>query len=57
MKPDTAKTDFLSTLPGILTAAVAANLLWGSAAPCIKLGYRYFAIASEDVMVSSTLEK
>ena len=50
MKPDTAKTDFLSTLPGILTAAVAANLLWGSAAPCIKLGYRYFAIAGEDTL-------
>ena len=50
MKPDTAKTDFLSTLPGILTAAVAANLLWGSAAPCIKLGYQYFAIAGEDTL-------
>ena len=48
---DTArKTDFLSTAAGILTAAVAANLLWGSAAPCIKLGYRWFEIAGEDVM-------
>ena len=44
------KTDFLSTTAGILTAAIAANLLWGSAAPCIKLGYRLFAIAGEDVL-------
>ena len=44
------KTDFLSTVPGILTAAVTANLLWGSASPCIKLGYSCFGIASEDVM-------
>ncbi|MBQ3702262.1 MAG: DMT family transporter [Oscillospiraceae bacterium] len=50
MKPNATKTDFLSTLPGILTAAVAANLLWGSAAPCIKLGYQYFAIAGEDTL-------
>lgn len=44
------KTDFLSTRGGILTAAVAANLLWGSAAPAIKLGYRFFSIAGEDTM-------
>ena len=44
------KTDFLSTSAGVLTAAIISNLLWGSAAPCIKLGYRYFAIASDDVM-------
>ena len=50
MKDTKQKADFLSTLPGILTAAVAANLLWGSASPCIKLGYRYFAISGEDVL-------
>ena len=44
------KTDFLSTTAGVLTAAIAANLLWGSAAPCIKLGYRFFNISGEDVM-------
>lgn len=44
------KTDFLGTTGGMLTAAVAANLLWGSAASCIKLGYRYFQVGSEDVM-------
>ena len=44
------KTDFLSTTVGILAAAVTANLLWGSASPGIKLGYRFFDIASSDVM-------
>ncbi|MBQ7435437.1 MAG: DMT family transporter [Oscillospiraceae bacterium] len=50
MKPNASKTDFLSTFPGILTAAIAANLLWGSAAPCIKLGYQYFNIAGDDTL-------
>ena len=44
------KTVFLATTAGVLTAAVAANLLWGSAAPCIKLGYRLFQVGSEDAM-------
>lgn len=50
MKSAAKKNDFLSTTAGILTAAVTANLLWGSASPCIKLGYRFFGIASGDVM-------
>ncbi len=50
MKSTADKTDYLSTAFGVMTAAVVANLLWGSAAPCIKLGYRFFAIAGEDVM-------
>ena len=50
MKSTAHKTDFLSTAGGILVAAVTANFLWGSAAPFIKLGYRFFSIASEDVM-------
>ena len=41
---------FLSTSAGILTAAVTANLLWGSAPAFIKLGYAAFGIAAEDVM-------
>ena len=50
MKAAASKTDFLSTTAGVLTAAIAANLLWGSAPPCIKLGYRFFSISGEDVM-------
>ena len=44
------KTDFLSTTAGILTSAIAANLLWGSASTFIKLGYRALAISNKDVM-------
>lgn len=44
------KTDFLSTTAGVLTGAVAANLLWGSAATFIKLGYQLFQVGSSDVM-------
>lgn len=50
MTAEARKTDFLSTTVGVLTAAITANLLWGSAAPCIKLGYRFFNISGEDVM-------
>ena len=50
MKSTANKTDFLSTTAGILTAAIAANLLWGSAPSCIKLGYRYFDITGEDII-------
>lgn len=50
MKSATNKKDFLSTTAGILAAAFTANLLWGSASPGIKLGYRFFDIASRNVM-------
>ena len=50
MNSQNRKTDFLSTAAGIVAAAVLANLLWGSAAPCIKLGYRFFGVGSADVM-------
>ncbi|MCR5575707.1 MAG: DMT family transporter [Oscillospiraceae bacterium] len=45
-----SRTETLSTTGGMLAAAVTANLLWGSASPAIKLGYRFFAIAAEDTM-------
>ena len=44
------KSDFLSTGIGVVAAAVVANLLWGSAAPCIKLGYRLFAVEAGELM-------
>lgn len=33
----------------ILLLAIICTLLWGSAFPCIKLGYEWFAIPSEDI--------
>lgn len=50
MNTEKKTRDFLSTGLGVVAAAVLANLLWGSASPCIKLGYRLFAVGSEDVM-------
>ena len=44
------KTRFLDTDLGVFAAAIFANLLWGSASPCIKLGYRLFQIPSDAVM-------
>ena len=44
------KNHFLDTTVGVFAAAIFTNMLWGSAAPCIKLGYQYFQIAADDVM-------
>ena len=44
------KKDYLSSAGGMLAAAVAANLLWGSAPPAIKLGYQAFSITVDDTM-------
>lgn len=42
----TAKT--LSKLPAVCLLAMVCCLLWGSAFPAIKIGYRLFDIASDD---------
>ena len=44
------KNSFLDTGIGIFLIAMLANLLWGSAPSFIKLGYRQFQIAGDDVM-------
>ena len=44
------KNKFLETGLGVFLAAILANLLWGSASPCIKLGYQLFQISSDAVM-------
>ena len=44
------KNKFLDTGLGVFLAAILANLLWGSASPCIKLGYQLFQISSDAVM-------
>ena len=44
------KGSFLDTGLGVFLAAILANLLWGSASPCIKLGYQLFQISSDAVM-------
>lgn len=43
------RSDFFTTTPGVLLGALTACLLWGSAFPAIKVGYRLFGIAAGDV--------
>lgn len=33
----------------VMILAVLATLLWGSAYPCIKIGYEWFQIAADDL--------
>lgn len=40
--------DFLATTPGVITGALIACLLWGSAFPAIKIGYGLFGIEQGD---------
>jgi drug/metabolite transporter (DMT)-like permease len=39
---------FAATTPGLLTICLTSCFLWGSAFPCVKIGYRLFAIDSAD---------
>ena len=45
----TEKTPFLATTPGVVLACLAACFLWGSAFPCVKIGYELFAVDAADV--------
>lgn len=45
----TIQIPFLATTPGLLLACLGACLLWGSAFPCVKIGYALFGIDSADV--------
>ena len=48
-QPAAAQRTFLATTPGLVLGCTFACLLWGSAFPCIKIGYGLFGIASTDV--------
>ena len=48
-RPAAAQKPFLATTPGLVLGCTFACLLWGSAFPCIKIGYGLFGIASTDV--------
>lgn len=47
--PRPQKKPFLSATPGLVLACLGACLLWGSAFPCVKIGYALFGIDSSDV--------
>lgn len=40
---------FLSTMTGVVLACLAACFLWGSAFPCVKIGYELFAVDAADI--------
>ena len=44
-----AKIPFIATTPGVVLACLAACFLWGSAFPCVKIGYELFGIDAVDV--------
>lgn len=41
-------SDFLQSAIGVALLALLANLLWGSAIPCIKMGYKLLDVGSAD---------
>lgn len=48
MNRDTDRADFWRSTPIVILMAGIATFLWGSAFPCIKIGYRLFSIESGD---------
>lgn len=47
--PGQKNASIFSTTPGLLAACLGACFLWGSAFPCIKIGYGLFGIDASDV--------
>ena len=45
----TKSTSFLASTPGLVLACLVSCFLWGSAFPCVKLGYQLFGIAFSDL--------
>lgn len=45
---DAGRAPLLTRTPVVLLACVFCCLLWGSAFPCIKIGYRLFSVAAGD---------
>ena len=48
MNKNEKKTDFLQKTWVVCVLALVCTFLWGSASPCIKLGYAYFQIPSQE---------
>ena len=42
------KKDFLQKTWVVCVLALVCTFIWGSASPCIKLGYAYFQIPSDE---------
>ena len=46
---DSEKNSFLTRTPVVVIGAFICCVLWGSAFPCIKIGYKYFNISASDI--------
>ncbi|MBQ9621291.1 MAG: EamA/RhaT family transporter, partial [Atopobiaceae bacterium] len=42
------RTPFLATTPGVVLGCLVCCALWGSAFPCIKIGYALFGVDAAD---------
>ena len=43
-----SRKPYLATLPGLILGCLVCCALWGSAFPCIKIGYGLFGIPAHD---------
>lgn len=43
-----SRKPYLATLPGLILGCLVCCALWGSAFPCIKIGYALFGIPAHD---------
>lgn len=43
-----SRKPYLTTLPGLILGCLVCCALWGSAFPCIKIGYGLFGIPAHD---------
>lgn len=46
---ESEKNSFLTRTPVVVIGAFICCVLWGSAFPCIKIGYKYFNISASDI--------
>lgn len=46
--PTSPRVPFLASTPGVVLCCTVCCILWGSAFPCIKIGYELFNIAADD---------
>ena len=46
--PEAQKKPFLATVPGLVLGCMVCCALWGSAFPCVKIGYSLFNVAADD---------
>ena len=51
-----SRKPYLATLPGLILGCLVCCALWGSAFPCIKIGYALFGIQRTIALRSCSLQ-